>query len=228
MGQKIPPYALRLGINKYWRSRWFFSKNLPLFLEVDHVIRKVIKDMFPKVGIIEIIIERKSFDHCKVIIKTAKPGLLIGKEGQLLKNLVKRLEKELKPIFTKYKLNPPNIDIDVVEVRNPLSTASYLAELAAIEIEKGFPVRKVLKRIMEKAKQQKDILGIKIKASGRVDGATIKRTESVSWGRLPLSKFIADIDHVHYPVLTKSGYVGLSVWLYKGDKEKNEFDDASA
>jgi ribosomal protein S3 len=74
MGQKIPPYALRLGINKYWRSRWFFSKRyLPLFLEVDHVIRKVIKDMFPKVGIIEIIIERKSFDHCKVsLIKTAK------------------------------------------------------------------------------------------------------------------------------------------------------------
>jgi len=227
MGQKIPPYALRLGINRYWRSRWFFLKKMPLFLEADDLIRKIIREMFPKVGIIEIIIERKSFDHCKVTIKTAKPGLLIGKEGQLLKNLTKKLDKKLKSLFTEAKLDSPKIDIDVVEERNPFLCASYLAELAAIDIEKGFPVRKVLKKIMEKAKQQKDILGIKIKASGRVDGATIKRTESVSWGRLPLSKFTANIDHVQYPVLTKSGYVGLSIWLYKGDKEKNEISDAS-
>jgi len=228
MGQKIPPYALRLGINKYWRSRWLFKKNLPLFLEADYVIRKTIQEMFPKAGIVEILIERKSFDHCKVIIHSARPGFLIGKDGQLLKNLMKKLEKKVNPIFEKKNLIPPKIDIDVVEVKKPFLSAAYLAEVAANEIEKGFSTRKVLKRLIERAKQNKEVLGVKVIAKGRVDGATIKRKETVSWGRLPLSKLIADIDYAERPVLTKYGIVGLKVWLYKGDKEKFDIEDVTA
>ncbi len=220
MGQKIPPYALRLGINTYWRSKWFFKKHFTLLLEADHLIRKIIYQTFPNSGIIDIIIERKSLDHCKITIKTAKPGLIIGRDGSLLKNLLKKLEKKLKPLFEKHKIASPSLDIDVVEVKKPLLSAAYLAELAANEIRKGLSTRSVLKRIVDKAKQQKEILGIKIKAKGRVDGSTIKRSETVSWGRLPLSKLKADIDYAEYPILTKYGYVGLKVWLYKGDKEK--------
>lgn len=228
MGQKIPPYALRLGINTYWHSKWIFKKYFTLLLEADYLIRKIIHQTFPTAGIVNIVIERKSLDHCKVIIKTAKPGLIIGKDGSLLKNLIKKLEKTLKPLFEKHKISLPSLDIDVVEVKKPLLSAAYLAELIAMEIKKGLPTRRVLKIIMEKAKQQKEILGIKIKAKGRVDGSTIKRSETISWGRLPLSKLKADIDYAEYPVLTKYGYVGLKVWVYKGDKEKILDEDVAA
>ena len=228
MGQKIPPYALRLGINTYWRSRWMIKRYFPLILEADYLIRKTIKEMFPKAGITEIIIERKSLDHCKVSLYSARPGILIGKEGQLLKNLMKKLEKKVNPLFIKKNLTPPKIEIDVIEVKKPFLSAAYLAEVAAHELERGLPTRKVLKRIAERAKQQKEILGFKAVAKGRVDGATIKRREKISWGRLPLSKFIADIDYAERPVLTKYGIVGLKVWLYKGDKEKYDLENALA
>ena len=228
MGQKIPPYALRIGINTYWRSRWIFRKYFPLILEADYLIRKIINESFPKAGITEIIIERKSLDHCKITIYSARPGILVGKEGQLLKNLIKKIEKKVNPLFKKQNLVPPQIDINVVETKKPLLSAAYLAELAANEIEKGLPTRRVLKRIAEKARQQKEILGFKAVAKGRVDGATIKRKEQISWGRMPLSKFIADIDYAQRPVLTKYGIVGLKVWLYKGDKEKVDLENVTA
>ncbi len=227
MGHKVPPTGLRIGINRYWNSKWFFSKNSQVFLEADYLIRKIIKEMFPKAGISEIIIERKSFDHCKVIIKTARPGVLIGREGQILKNLVNKLEKKVNPLFEKKNLTPPKIDLDILEIKKPLLSAAYLAELAANEIEKGRTVRSVLKKVVEKAKQEKGILGIKIKAAGRLDGSTIKRRETVQWGRLPLSKLTADIDFAQRPVLLKYGIIGLKVWVYKGDKN-NYFEDVTA
>ncbi len=227
MGHKVSPIGLRIGINQYWRSRWFFHKNQQIFLEADYLIRKTIKEMFPKAGIVEIIIERKSFDHCKVIVKSARPGLLIGREGQVLKNLMKKLEKVVNPVFKKKNLTPPKIDLEIMEVKRPLLCAAYVAELAANEIEKGRTVRTVLKRVLERVKQEKGVLGVKIKAGGRLDGATIKRRETVQWGRLPLSKLIADIDFAERPVLTKYGYVGLKVWIYRGDK-KTYTEDVTA
>ncbi|GIW67409.1 MAG: 30S ribosomal protein S3 [Candidatus Parcubacteria bacterium] len=228
MGQKIPPYVLRLGINNYWRSRWIFRKFFPLILEADYLIRKIINENFPKAGITNIIIERKSLDHCKITIYSARPGILVGKEGQFLKNLIKKIEKKVNSLFKKQNLIPPQIDIDVIETKKPLLSAAYLAELAANEIEKGIPTRRVLKKIADKARQQKEILGFKAIAKGRVDGATIKRKEQISWGRMPLSKFIADIDYAQRPVLTKYGIVGLKIWLYKGDKEKVDLDNVTA
>jgi small subunit ribosomal protein S3 len=199
-----------------------------LILEADYLIRKTIKEVFPKAGIVEIIIERKSLDHCKVSLYSARPGILIGKEGQALKNLMGKLEKKINPLFSKNNLTLPKIDIDVIEVKKPFFSAAYLAEVAAQEIEKGMPTRRVLKRIAERAKQQKEILGFMAVAKGRVDGATIKRTEKISWGRLPKSKLIADIDYAERPVLTKSGIVGLKIWLYKGDKEKYDLENVTA
>jgi small subunit ribosomal protein S3 len=228
MGQKIPPYALRLGINTYWRSRWMLKKYFPLLLEVDYLIRKIIHKTFPKSGIIDIIIERKSLDHCKISIYSARPGILIGKDGQALKNLIAKLENKINPLFKNKNLTVPQIDIDVIEVKKPFLTAAYLAEIAAQEIEKGVPTRRVLKRTSERAKQQKEIIGFKVIAKGRVDGATIKRSEKILWGRLPLSKLNADIDYCERQVLTKSGIVGLKIWIYRGDKEKPNLENATA
>ena len=222
MGHKVSPIALRLGLTEEHRSRWFFSKHFQVFLEADYLIRKIIKESFPKAGITQIIIERKSPDHCKIYLHSARPGLLIGKEGQILKNLIKKIETKVNPLFVQKKLTPPQIDIEIVEVKKPFMSAAYLAEVAANEIEKGMTVRKVLKRLIERAKQHKEIIGVKVKAGGRLDGSTIKRRETLIWGRMPLSKLKAIIDYAERPVLTKYGYVGLKVWLYKGDASTSE------
>lgn len=219
MGHKISPYANRLGINEYWKSKWFFKRNFRLFLEADYLIRKIIYERFNKAGIVEIIIERKDQEHCRVIIKTAKPGNLIGREGQKLKKLQEEINKKLKTLFKNNNLAQPTLDIVVEEVKKPTLYASYLAQLIAIDIEKNKPVRGTMKRIMEKAKQHKEIQGIKIKISGRINGATIHRTESLSWGKLPLSTLRAKIDYFFTEALTKYGIIGIKLWLYKGESK---------
>lgn len=218
MGHKVSPLALRLGINKYWKSRWFFSKNAHVFLEADEVMRKTIEKMFPNAGIVDLVIERKSPLHSKLTIYSAKVGLVIGREGQILRRFTSEVNKKLKKVFEKHKMPLPSLDVDVVEVKRPYSSAAYLAELAAQEFIKGLPARGVLKRLIERAKQSKEVLGVKVRAGGRLDGSTIKRKETIIWGKVPLSKLTADIDYAQKHVLTKYGIIGLKVWLYKGDK----------
>lgn len=220
MGHKVPPYALRLGINEYWKSRWFFPKNFRVYLEADYIIRKTIDEMFKKSGIIDVIIERKDRERSKVIIKTARPGTLIGRDGQKLKQLQNKLNKKLKEHFEKFKLPEPSLEIVIQEVKKPTAYASYLAQLAAIDIEKNKSVRAVMKKIIERARQNKEIKGVKIKVSGRLGGANIHRSETITWGQMPLSKLRAKIDYAFAEALTKYGIIGIKVWLYKGDREE--------
>lgn len=219
MGHKISPYANRLGLNEYWKSKWFFKRNFRVFLEADYLIRKTTNEKFKKTGIIEVIIERKDQEHCRVIIKTARPGNLIGREGQKLKKLQEEINKKLEPLFKKNNLLPPALEIVVEEVKKPTLYASYLAQLGAIDIEKNKPIRGVIKKIIEKAKQHKEIQGIKVRVSGRLNGATIHRSETISWGKLPLSTFKSKIDYAFYEALTKYGIIGIKVWLYKGESK---------
>jgi len=220
MGHKVPSYSLRIGINEYWKSKWFFRKNYRIFLEADFIIRKIIEEKFKKAGIIDVIIERKDPEHCKVIIKTARPGILIGREGQKLKALQAKIEKNLSEHFKKYNIPIPALEIIVEEVKRPTSYASYLAQLAAIDIEKNKSVRAVMKKIIEKARQNKDVQGVKIRVSGRLGGANIHRSEVLTWGRMPLSTLRAKIDYAFSEALTKYGIIGVKVWLYKGDSEE--------
>jgi small subunit ribosomal protein S3 len=219
MGHKVSPYANRLGINEYWKSKWFFKRNFRIFLEADYLIRKIINERIKKGDVIEVIIERKDQEHCRVILRSAKPGNLIGREGQKLKRLQEEIVKKLDPLFKKNNLPQPALEISVEEVKKPTLYASYLAQLAAIDIEKNKPARGVMKKIIEKARQHKEIQGIKIKISGRINGATIHRTETLSWGKLPLSTFKAKIDYAFVEALTKYGIIGIKVWLYKGESK---------
>lgn len=220
MGHKISPYSLRLEINEYWKSRWFFARNYRVYLEADFIIRKTIEEMFKKTGIIDVIIERKDRERSKVIIKTARPGVLIGRDGQRLKELQNKLNKKLKEHFEKFKLPEPSLEIVVQEVKKPTAIASYLAQLAAVDIEKNKSVRGVMKKIVEKAKQNKEIKGVKIRVSGRIGGANIHRAEVITWGQMPLSRLKAKIDYAFAEALTKYGIISVKVWLYKGDSEE--------
>jgi small subunit ribosomal protein S3 len=223
MGHKVSPYANRLGINEYWKSKWFFKKNYRVFLEADYLIRKKINEKFSKKGIVEIIIERKDQEHCRVVIRTAKPGNLIGREGQRLKKIQEEIKKDLDLLFKKYKISQPALEINVEEVKKPTLYASFLAQLAASDIEKNKNARSVMKKIIENAKQHKEIGGVKIRVSGRINGASIHRTETLTWGKLPLSTLRAKIDYAFTEALTKYGIIGIKVWLYKG--ESNDYKE---
>ncbi|MCS7184135.1 MAG: 30S ribosomal protein S3 [Patescibacteria group bacterium] len=225
MGHKVSPYANRLGINEYWRSRWFFRKNFKVFLEADYLIRKIISERLKKsAGIIEIIIERKDQEHCRVIIRTAKPGNLIGREGQKLKRLQEEIKKRLEILFNKYKVAQPALEIVVEEVKKPTLYANFLAQLIAIDIEKNKSVRSVMKKAIERARQNKEVKGIKIRVSGRIGGASIHRSEVLSWGRLPLSTLKAKIDYACIEALTKYGIIGVKVWLVRGENKEYKED----
>ncbi|MEK7674154.1 MAG: 30S ribosomal protein S3 [Patescibacteria group bacterium] len=222
MGQKISPYTLRLGINEGWYSRWFFPKNSAVYLEADCSIRNIIAELFPKSGIGEVIIERKSPDTCRVIVKTAKPGFLIGREGQNLRKLQERLDKSLTKLFEKFKLTKPTTEFQIEEIKKPFTSARVLAQFAAAEIEKRISVRRVMKGIIEKGRQNKEIGGIKIRLSGRLNGAEIHRTEALSFGKLTLGTLKSKIDYAAEIAKCTYGIVGIKVWLYKGESTGRE------
>lgn len=217
MGHKVPAYANRLGINEYWKSKWFFKKNYRVFLEADFLIRKIIFDKFKNAFIVDVFIERKDQEHCKVIIKTSRPGIIIGRDGQRLKRLQEELRRRLLLLFDEFKIPNPSLEISVEEIKKPTLFASFNCKFIASEIEKNKSVRSVMKKTIERIRQNKEVEGVKIRVSGRIGGANIHRTETITWGRMPLSKLKAKIDYSFCEALTKYGIIGIKVWIYKGD-----------
>ncbi len=217
MGHKTNPKALRLGISQDWISKWFDPKNFSFYLFIDYKIRKIIKEMFPRAGIENVQIERHGQEKLNIIINTARPGFVIGPEGKNLKELKEKINSMLQEF---YKSKIPIVSFDVREIKKPYTHAAILAELAALEIEKRIPVRKVMKRLIQRAMQHKEILGVKVKISGRLNGAEIARSEWLTdpKGKIPLSTFRAIIDYAQDEAHCTYGVVGIKVWLYKGEK----------
>ena len=211
MAQKINPKSYRLGISENWDSRWFDLKNTKKFLEEDYRIRRFVLKQTKAAKIENIEIERKAKD-IKVIIKTARPGLLIGRQGIGIENLSAGLKKLLK---TNNKIN-----IVVEEVKHPESSASIVAQNIAEDIEKRISYRRVLKQHLSKIIQHKEVLGAKVMASGRLDGKEIARDEWLKEGKLPLSTFRANIDYGFSEAHCTYGVVGIKVWIYKGGYQK--------
>ena len=211
MAQKINPKSYRLGISENWNSRWFDLKNTKIFLEEDYKIRRFVSKQAKVAKIENIEIERKAKDT-KVIIKTARPGLLIGRQGIGIENLSAGLKKLLK---TNNKIN-----IVVEEVKHPESSASIVAQNIAEDIEKRISYRRVLKQHLSKIIQHKEVLGAKVMASGRLDGKEIARDEWLKEGKLPLSTLRANIEYGFSEAHCTYGIVGIKVWIYKGEYQK--------
>ncbi len=228
MGQKIHPKSFRLGYTKDWSAHWFVSKkNLPIILEEDVKIRKFLNNKLKTAYVSEIIIERLE-NNINVIIKTARPGVIIGRGGKGIEDLKKELEKIIikHRQEKKYPLDH-NLSISIEEVKNPTADAAIIAQSIAFAIEKRTPYRKVMKKAIEDAKNVKDVKGIKIKLSGRLNGAEIARTEWLDWGAMPLQTLRADIDYSEATAHCTYGTIGIKVWVYKGeifskDKTKKE------
>ncbi|MFA5173053.1 MAG: 30S ribosomal protein S3 [Candidatus Paceibacterota bacterium] len=215
MGHKIRPDSFRLGIMKPWKSRWFFKEGFKDFLEQDEIIRHVINKKISAGGIVSIEIERTG-NECKIHIRAARPGLIIGRGGQGIEDLNKAIVKALKKTTKDTKKNFP-INLNIEELKRTEISAVLMAQQIAWDLEKRFKFRRTLKKYIELAEQNRDVKGVKIKVSGRLDGAEIARTEWLAKGTIPLQTLRADIDYGDATAFTTFGTIGVKVWINKGE-----------
>lgn len=207
MGHKVHPLSMRLGYIKTWRSRWFARKKKDFAdnLHEDIEIRKYVKKTFSTAGIATIEIERAS-NRAKVIIHTARPGIIIGRKGADIDRLRDDLQDRTKK----------EVYIDIKEVKNPAIEAQLVAENIAFQLEKRIAFRRAMKKAVQQA-MTGGALGIKVKCAGRLGGAEMSRTEGYKEGKVPLQTFRADIDYGFTEALTTYGLIGVKAWVYKGD-----------
>jgi len=244
MAHKVHPGAYRLKDIADWKSRGFY-RNLPSYLEEDFRIRKFLLKKLANAGVEKIEIERFP-GKINIIIFTARPGIIIGRGGegaeQLRKTIIgkilkkktnlaeariaseaKEIEIETKKGDKKEKSAPEQkekqeIRIEIREIRNPWVSANLVAQSIAQQFEKRIPFRRVLKQALGKASANKEVQGVRLEVSGRLDGAEIARREWMKSGRLPLQTLRADIDYARYEARCTYGTIGIKVWIYKGEK----------
>lgn len=205
MGQKTHPIGIRLGIIKTWDSRWFAKKGYQDMLLEDINIRRTLKERLFHAGVPKIEIERAG-QNMRVIIYTARPGIIIGKKGAE----VEKLRKDLKDLTKK------EVSIDIKEIRKPEVDAQLVAENVALQLEKRVAFRRAMKKSVASALRF-GTLGVKISCSGRLAGAEIARSEWYREGRVPLHTFRADINYGFAKAKTTYGIIGVKVWMYHGD-----------
>ena len=221
MGRRIKPYTFRLGLSIPWSNRWFFKKSLKYFIEEDYVVREIIKEKMPAMGIAGVSIERTR-NEINVFIKSNRPGLIIGRRGKGIEELKSELVKKLNSLRREKSIDLDfSVRLNVVEMgRSELSAVVSAAQIAS-DIERRIPFRTVLKQHLRAIKQNREIKGAKIRISGRLNGAEIARTENLSFGSMPLNYLRANIDYGEATAFTTYGAIGIKVWLYKGEV----FDD---
>lgn len=215
MTHTVHPYAHRLGILRDWKSRWFSSdpKRYREFIKTDETIRKYLESRLKKLYVSSVEIER-SDKMLRVIIKTSRPGLIIGRSGEGATKLKIDIAKKI--LALKLSDNP-ELKIDIEEIRSPESNAAIVGQMIAEGLEKRMPFRRVLKQMVEKVMANRDVLGVRIAIAGRLGGAEMSRTEQIKKGRIPLQTFRADIDFARIRAQLPYGVIGVKVWIYKGD-----------
>lgn len=217
MAQKIKPNALRLGITLSWNSRWFFKKSLNFYIEEDHRIREVVREKILAAGIASIEIERLG-DTIRVTVKASRPGLVIGRGGKGIEELKDAIVKAIRKLRIKNKKSTQfSLSINIDELKRTEVSAAVTAQQIAFDLEKRFPYRSVLKRHLELLKQNREVLGAKIKVGGRLNGAEISRSDWLIFGRMPLQNLRANIDYGEATAFNTYGTVGVKVWIYKGE-----------
>ena len=205
MGQKVNPHGLRVGVIKDWDSKWYADAEFSDYLVEDYNIRKFLKKKLYSAGVSKIEIERAS-DRVKVIIYTAKPGVVIGKGGAEIEVTKKELSK----------LTDKKVMVDIKEIKRPDRDAQLVAENIAQQLENRVSFRRAMKSCMGRT-MKSGAMGIKTCCSGRLGGADIARAEFYSEGTIPLQTLRADIDYGFAEANTTYGEVGVKVWIYKGE-----------
>ena len=205
MGQKVNPHGLIVGVIKYWDSKWYADADFADYLVEDYNIRKFLKKKLFSAGVSKIEIERAS-DRVKVIVYTAKPGVVIGKGGAEIEITKKELQK----------LTGKNVLVDIKEIKRPDRDAQLVAENIAQQLENRVSFRRAMKSCMGRT-MKAGAMGIKAAVSGRLGGADMARTEFYNEGTIPLQTLRADIDYGFAEADTTYGKLGVKVWIYKGE-----------
>ena len=205
MGQKVNPHGIRVGVIKDWDSRWYAEADFADCLVEDYDIRKFLKNRLKNSGVSKIEIERAS-DRVKVIIYTAKPGVVIGKGGSEIEKLKAEVQK----------MTSKKLFVDIKEIKRPDRDAQLVAESIAQQLENRVSFRRAMKSTMGRS-MKTGIKGIKTAVGGRLGGADIARTEFYSEGTIPLQTLRADIDYGFAEADTTYGKIGVKVWIYKGE-----------
>ncbi len=223
MGQKIHPIGLRLGITQEHRSRWYAGKNrYPALLQEDYEIRKYVEKNLANAGISDVYIERKA-DQIDLEVRTARPGVVVGRGGAGIEALRVGLQKQIKDDSRQIKIN-------VVEVARVDADAGLICEYITQQLERRVSFRRVVRQAIQRA-QRAGVEGIKIQVSGRLNGAEIARTEWTREGRVPLHTLRANIDYAYRTAQTTYGILGVKTWVFKGEVipgQENQVEEANA
>lgn len=238
MTHRVHPYVFRLGQTTTWKSRWFHRRNFQAYLREDTLLREWLWKRLSGMRVSAIEMERSS-NALTVVIKTARPGILIGRGGEGIERLKKDIEKQLRRIggvAAKAKRAQGQKDhmpekrelkVTIEEVRMPDTDARIIAEGIKEDIERRVRFRRILKQTIEKVISHREVKGVKIMLAGRLDGAEMSRVEWLKRGRIPLQTLRADVDYAFVEAQTTYGIIGIKVWVYKGevfekDKEKEQ------
>jgi small subunit ribosomal protein S3 len=209
MGQKVNPVGIRLGITRDWGSKWFAgTRAFPGYLYTDHVVRELLRDKLADASVSRVTIERAA-KKANITIHTARPGIVIGKKGEDIEKLRIDVAKMMKMPVMDLRLN-------IAEIRKPELDAKLVSEGIAQQLEKRVMFRRAMKRAVTNT-MRSGALGIKVRVSGRLNGAEIARTEWYREGRIPLHTFRADIDYGLSEAKTTYGVIGVKVWIFKGE-----------
>ena len=214
MTHVVHPYAQRLGILRDWKSRWLGSReHYKEYLRSDVLVREYLEKKLRKFYISSIEMER-SEKLLRIIIKTSRAGMVIGRSGEG----AQKLKDDILKFFKKHKLsNPKELKIDIEEVRYPETDAAIVGMMMAEGLEKRLQFKRVLKMTVDKVMANRDVQGVRISLSGRLGGAEMARTEQLKKGRIPLQTLRADVDFAREKAYMSYGIVGIKVWIYKGD-----------
>lgn len=214
MTHTVHPYAHRLGILRDWKSRWFsrgdeYKSLLKHDVLMRNFLARRLKGFYATAAEIE-----RSGKILKIIIKTARPGMVIGRQGEG----TVRLKSDLEKFMRKNKIGAGELRIDVEEIRSPEANASVVGQMIVEGLEKRLPFRRIIKHTMDKVMANKEVNGARFVISGRLGGAEMSRREEIKRGMLPLQTFRADIDFSRETALLPYGTIGVKVWIYKGEK----------
>jgi small subunit ribosomal protein S3 len=213
MSKIVHPYAHRLVILRDWKSRWFADpKKYNLFLKGDVLLREYLEKRLRGMYVSSVEIERNQ-KTTRFILKTSRPGLIIGRNGE---GATKLKEDILKKMLQLGLPKPEDFKLEVVEVTNPEADASIVAYMIAEGLEKRMPYRRVIKQVLEKVMGARGVEGARIVLSGRLGGAEIARSEELKKGSIPLQTFRADIDFKRERARLAYGTIGIKVWIYRG------------
>ncbi len=210
MGKKVNPTGLRLGITTTWKSKWFSSREYAKNLRQDIEIRELVSKRWKTASIAEVGLER-SANTIRLIIKTSRPGVLIGRGGSGIEDISKAIKENF---FANKKVD---LKIEIQEVKQFEENAMLVAQNVAEQLEKRVPFRRILKSTLDQVEKNRNVKGVKIEVSGRLGGAEMSRREWLSRGTVPLHTLRADIDFARATAATTYGSIGVKVWIYKGE-----------